>query len=688
MVGAQSCTFWLYYYYFYINKKQLIPKQEKPLSHTTYPQKLHSLIDFTFLYLSSPVTLVTPIPATMNQYKPIFLGIADPNTGLSKLTRACNTQKCIHAGGKHNDLDDVGKDTYHHTFFEMLGNWSFGDYFKKEAIGWAWELLTKESEVYQLPTDWIYATYFGGDEKAGLAPDNEARDIWLNFLPPGRNRDAASLVNNDDPTCIEIWNLPAKHVEIGTGFEKLTSVLQNKMSNYDTDVFLPIFDAIQKATGAQPYSGKVGADDVDKVDMTYRVVANHIRTLSFAIANGSCPGNEGHEYVLRHILRRAVRYGSEVLNPQEGFFHGLVNIIVEVMIDVFPELKEHEWHIRDIRSKGLLVDIEGFNNAMNEARERSRSAQHKQFGGAIVMDTDATVALHHKGIAPTYDKFKLTWFEDHDSVIQAIYTVIKYLKMAALSLFAICVFQLTLGFKVYNLSQFNCWYVLLAFQRKVLKATNWRCQNIILSQGLRVDLNSFINMQDDLLTKCLLGRSPTWLDSTKYRLLVDPETKATHVQPPTLYMVHTQPCVDPHVSPLYGTLSPTGLSHPMSRVTPSCTGHTLRVESTYGLGHPTEWGQLLITSSAVDTALLHAMSVGLNALNATYHQVSHSKTFCLDGGTNPEHPKGPNTHQEDGISLSTMSSMETTHASTQNSALHSSSSSSSTTIALLGPTRT
>ncbi|KAJ4710420.1 Alanine--tRNA ligase [Melia azedarach] len=450
--------------------------------------------------------------AGMNQFKPIFLGTVDPNTQLSKLTRACNTQKCIRAGGKHNDLDDVGKDTYHHTFFEMLGNWSFGDYFKKEAIEWAWELLTK---VYGLPTDRIYATYFGGDEKAGLAPDTEARDIWLSFLPPGRvlpfgckdnfwemgdtgpcgpcteihydrigNRDAASLVNNDDPTCIEIWNLvfiqfnresngslkplPAKHVDTGLGFERLTSILQNKMSNYDTDVFQPLFDAIQQATGARPYSGKVGPDDEDKVDMAYRVVADHIRTLSFAIADGSCPGNEGREYVLRRILRRAVRYGSEVLKAQEGFFNGLVNVVVKVMGDVFPELKQHEAHIREIiaseeasfgktllkgiekfkkaaldvqgkvlsgqdafvlwdtygfpldltqlmaEERGLLVDIEGFNNAMEEARERSRSAQNKQAGGAIVMDADATAALHMRGVSATDDSFKFTWFQDHE----------------------------------------------------------------------------------------------------------------------------------------------------------------------------------------------------------------------------------------------------------------------------------
>lgn len=467
--------------------------------------------------------------AGMNQFKPIFLGTADPNTALSKLTCACNTQKCIRAGGKHNDLDDVGKDTYHHTFFEMLGNWSFGDYFKTEAIGWAWELLTK---VYKLPTDRIYATYFGGDEKSGLPADSEARDLWLKYLPPNRvlpfgckdnfwemgdtgpcgpcteihfdrigNRDAAALVNNDDPTCIEIWNLvfiqfnresdgslkplPAKHVDTGMGFERLTSILQNKMSNYDTDVFLPIFDAIQKATGARPYSGKVGPDDVDRVDMAYRVVADHIRTLSFAIADGSCPGNEGREYVLRRILRRAVRYGTEVLKAKQGFFNGLVRVVVEVMGSVFPELKHHEVHIRDTiaaeetsfgrtllygiekfkraaqdvqgkilsgqdafvlwdtygfpldltqlmaEERGLTVDIEGFDSAMTEARERSRNAQNKQTAKTIIMDADATSALHKRGVATTNDSFKFTWFQDHKSVIKAIYTGSEFLESAA-----------------------------------------------------------------------------------------------------------------------------------------------------------------------------------------------------------------------------------------------------------------
>ncbi|PQQ02185.1 alanine--tRNA ligase [Prunus yedoensis var. nudiflora] len=454
--------------------------------------------------------------AGMNQFKPIFLGTADPNTQLSKLTRACNTQKCIRAGGKHNDLDDVGKDTYHHTFFEMLGNWSFGDYFKKEAIGWAWELLT---QVYKLPEDRIYATYFGGDEKAGLAPDNEARDIWLKFLPPARvlpfgckdnfwemgdtgpcgpcteihydrigNRDAASLVNNDDPTCIEIWNLvfiqfnresdgslkplPAKHVDTGMGFERLTSVLQKKMSNYDTDVFMPIFDAIQQATGARSYSGKVGLDDVDKVDMAYRVVADHIRTLSFAIADGSRPGNDGREYVLRRILRRAVRYGNDVLKAKEGFFNGLVGILYEAHIREIIKEEEETFEktlqkgierfkkaAQDVQGKtfsgqdafvlwdtygfpldltqlmaeerGLLVDVEGFNNAMDEARERSRNAQNKQAGGAIVMDADATAALHKRGVAATDDSFKFIWCQDHETVIKAIYTGSEFINSAS-----------------------------------------------------------------------------------------------------------------------------------------------------------------------------------------------------------------------------------------------------------------
>ncbi|KAG8088186.1 hypothetical protein GUJ93_ZPchr0010g7564 [Zizania palustris] len=388
-------------------------------SHTRWPSSPVVPVDDPTLLFAN---------AGMNQFKPVFLGTAAPDSQLGRMRRACNTQKCIRAGGKHNDLDDVGKDTYHHTFFEMLGNWSFGDYFKEEAIGFAWELLT---QVYKLPTDRIYATYFGGDEKFRLAPDDESKNIWLKYLPKQKvlpfgckdnfwemgdtgpcgpcteihfdrvgNRDAAALVNNDDPTCIEIWNLvfiqfnreadgtlrslPAKHVDTGMGFERLTSILQNKMSNYDTDVFMPIFDAIHQLAGneIQSYSGKVGSDDVDKVDMAYRVVADHIRTLSFAIADGSQPGNEGREYVLRRILRRAVHFGHQKLKAKQGFFSSLVHVFVQLMGDVFPELKDSEKKIKDI----IKDEEESFENTLAKGFEKFKKAADtvKENGGTVL----------------------------------------------------------------------------------------------------------------------------------------------------------------------------------------------------------------------------------------------------------------------------------------------------------------
>jgi alanyl-tRNA synthetase len=354
--------------------------------------------------------------AGMNQFKDVFLG-----RGTRKYVRAVDTQKCIRAGGKHNDLEDVGRDGYHHTFFEMLGNWSFGDYFKKESIEWAWDLLTR---VYGIPKDRLYATYFGGDARAGLQPDLEAKSLWEKFLPASRvlpgnmkdnfwemgetgpcgpcseihfdrigGRDAAALVNNGDPDVLEIWNLvfiqfnrenggkltplPAKHVDTGMGLERLVSVLQNKRSNYETDLWAPLFQAIQAATGAKPY----GHSMQDPVDIAYRVAADHARCLCSAIADGAAPGNEGRNYVLRRILRRAARMGHQHLGARGPYLHKVVAAVCASLGDVFPELRQQQKRITDLIreeeaafGRTLERGIELFEAAAAAARAR---------GGAI-----------------------------------------------------------------------------------------------------------------------------------------------------------------------------------------------------------------------------------------------------------------------------------------------------------------
>ncbi|MCC7147088.1 MAG: alanine--tRNA ligase [Phycisphaeraceae bacterium] len=357
--------------------------------------------------------------AGMNQFKDVFLG-----TGSRPYRRAANTQKCIRAGGKHNDLEDVGKDTYHHTFFEMLGNWSFGDYFKKEAIGWAWELLTKQ---WGLDKTRLHATVFGGDQAEGLEPDHEAAELWKtvtdinpahihfgnkkdNFWEMGDSgpcgpcseihidrtpdKSGAKLVNAGDARVMEIWNLvfiqfnrapapggsngqlgkltplPAKHVDTGMGFERVCSVLQGKSSNYDTDVFTPIFAAIREVTKARAYGGALE----DRVDIAYRVLADHLRCLTFAITDGAVPSNEGRGYVLRRILRRAVRHGRQTLGMHEPFLHKLVPALVGGMGAAFPELKKNPQHVIDVikeeeESFGRTIDrgIELFEQAVVEA---------------------------------------------------------------------------------------------------------------------------------------------------------------------------------------------------------------------------------------------------------------------------------------------------------------------------------
>ncbi len=375
--------------------------------------------------------------AGMNQFKPIFLGTVSPNDPHAKMKRAADTQKCIRAGGKHNDLDDVGKDTYHHTFFEMLGNWSFGDYFKKEAIEWAWELLTK---VWKIDKSRLHATYFQGDESEGLEPDGEAAALWRtvtdidpSHVHPGNKKDnfwemgdtgpcgpcseihidltpdksGGHLVNAGDASVMEVWNLvfiqfnrgsdgkltplPAKHVDTGMGFERISSVLQSmeadrlgNFSNYDTDVFTPIFQAIQKRTNAPEYRGtlpsdvdepqrhegtetkkEVGKSDQNRdregaappspslskggiggvtheqimIDVTYRVIADHLRSLTFAITDGAVPDNKKRGSTLRSILRRAERFGYQFLGTREPFLCDLVQALVEHMSGVFPELR-------------------------------------------------------------------------------------------------------------------------------------------------------------------------------------------------------------------------------------------------------------------------------------------------------------------------------------------------------------
>lgn len=444
-----------------------------------FESKSHKVVPSAPIVVQNDPTLMFT-NAGMNQFKDYFLGNKKP-----EFTRIADTQKCLRVSGKHNDLEEVGFDTYHHTMFEMLGNWSFGDYFKKDAIEWAWELLT---EVYKLPKERMYATVFEGDAGENLESDEEARALWKQFLPAerilnGNKKDnfwemgdtgpcgpcseihidlrpqaevdklpGAKLVNNDHPQVIEIWNLvfiqfnrlsngslqnlPAKHVDTGMGFERLVMAIQGKQSNYDSDIFTPMIHAIAEKANITYGKG-------DKTDVAMRVIADHIRAISFTIADGQLPGNAKAGYVIRRILRRAVRYGYTFLGFQEPTIHTFVPLLAEQFREVFPELEAQKEFVSkvireeensflrtldkglkrfeviktDLKSKvvdgttafelydtygfpldltsliarenGLTVDEEGFTREMNIQKDRSRSSAQQSADDWVILEQHA-----------------------------------------------------------------------------------------------------------------------------------------------------------------------------------------------------------------------------------------------------------------------------------------------------------
>lgn len=378
-----------------------------------FASKTHKIVPSAPIVVKDDPTLMFT-NAGMNQFKDYFLGNKNPES-----RRVADTQKCLRVSGKHNDLEEVGIDSYHHTMFEMLGNWSFGDYFKAEAIEWAWELLT---EVYKLPKDRLYITVFEGDEKDGLAADTEAEQLWEKLLPKERilrfdrkdnfwemgdtgpcgpcseihidirsdedraKLDGATLVNMDSPEVIEIWNLvfiqfqrlangsledlPAKHIDTGMGFERLCMALQKKKSNYDTDVFSPFIELIEKESGIK-YTGSYEMSA--KTDIAMRVISDHIRAVAFAIADGQMPDNSGAGYVIRRILRRAVRYYYSFLNIKEPFLVKLIPLLAERFSNVFPELKKQEQFVLNT----ILSEEKSFLKTLQEGINRFESIKVK-----------------------------------------------------------------------------------------------------------------------------------------------------------------------------------------------------------------------------------------------------------------------------------------------------------------------
>ncbi len=449
-----------------------------------FKSKQHKIVSGTPIVVKDDPSLMF-INAGMNQFKDIFLGNSPAIS-----PRVANTQKCLRVSGKHNDLEEVGHDTYHHTMFEMLGNWSFGDYFKKEAVTWAWELLT---DIFKIDKENLYVTYFGGDEKDGLEKDEDTRRYWLEHIPEGRilpgskkdnfwemgetgpcgpcseihidmrsaeekaKKPGRELVNTDHAEVIEIWNLvfiefnrladgslkplPQKHIDTGLGFERLTMVLQGVRSNYDTDIFMPLIDFLAEMAGE-----KYGVDR--QKDVAMRVIADHLRAVAFTIADGQLPSNTGAGYVIRRILRRAVRYGFTFLGFEEPFIYKMLPVLVNQMKEVFPEIvsqqklvgmviKEEEMaFLRTLsqgvkrfeqyleknkkqkvidgdfafelfdtfgfpidltrlmaHEKGLEVDMKGFSKGLESQKNRSRKAAEKTSDDWIELIPDAPESL-------------------------------------------------------------------------------------------------------------------------------------------------------------------------------------------------------------------------------------------------------------------------------------------------------
>ncbi|MCX7868890.1 MAG: alanine--tRNA ligase, partial [Terrimicrobiaceae bacterium] len=382
-----------------------------------FREKRHAIVPSASLLPSSPNLLFTN--AGMNQFVPIFLG--EKSCPYSP-PRAADTQKCIRAGGKHNDLEDVGLDTYHHTFFEMLGNWSFGDYFKAEAIRWAWELVVGR---WGFPPHRLYATVYDPGPGEPGAADNEARQHWqelfagagldaaihvisggkkdnfwmmgdtgpcgpcselhVDLTPAGDSR--GRLVNAGSPACMEIWNLvfiqfnaaadgsleplPARHVDTGMGLERVAAIAQctrgftdftGRVSNYETDLFRPLFDEIESLSGLRYGSSLPGSGaPTEASDIAFRVIADHARALTFAVADGIRPGNTDRNYVLRRILRRAVRYGRP-LGFREPFFYKLADVVARTMGEAFPELRQRLREVREV----LHMEEEAFNRTLDK----------------------------------------------------------------------------------------------------------------------------------------------------------------------------------------------------------------------------------------------------------------------------------------------------------------------------------